>query len=208
MVVNMKALKTIVWKYEVSVCFADQFGHGRSYLHASLRRIALEEREPNKERCNSAEGKLRNNVTRHPPVLLKDTVRALPDLCRYRHGVRATARLLRNIKALILLLLVQLLDLLLHFLRVVTSLPDIIPLFPFVVLAGVDNLEHVLRGVLFFAALAAAVVLEVVEELLGVLADFAKVDGFAALGEEEEAIEFLEEDCAWLVDGAEDGLTG
>jgi hypothetical protein len=103
---------------------------------------------------------------------------------------------------------VQLLNLLLHFLRVVTGLPDIIPLFPFIVLAGVNDFEHVFRGVLFFAALAAAVVLEVVEELLGVLADFAEVDGFAALGEEEEAVEFLEEDCARLVDGAEDGLAG
>jgi hypothetical protein len=88
----------------------------------------------------------------------------------------------------------------------ISRLPYVEPLLPLVVLAGVDDFEHVLRGILFFAALAAAVVFEVVEKRLGVLADFAKVDSLAALGEEEEAVKFLEQDCARLVDGAEDGL--
>ncbi len=38
------------------------------------------------------------------------------------------------------------------------------------------------------------------------MADVAKVNCFTTFGEEEETIEFLEEDRAWLMDGGEDGL--
>jgi len=43
---------------------------------------------------------------------------------------------------------------------------------------------------------------------LGVLAELAEVDGLATAGKEEEAVELLEEDCAGLMNGAEDGLAG
>jgi hypothetical protein len=168
----------------------------------------LEEGEADEKRGYGAECEFGDNVARHTPVLLEYTVGALPDLCRERHGIRATTRLTRNVDVLVRLLLMQLIDLLLDFLRIVTLLPDIEPLLVLVVSASVDNLKHVFGRVLLLAALAPAMGLEVLEKRLGVLADFAEVDCLSAFGKEEQAVEFLEEDGAGLMDGAEDGLAG
>jgi hypothetical protein len=168
----------------------------------------LEKGEADEERGHGAKRELGDNVARHTPVLLEYTVCAFPDLCRERHSVCATARLTRNVNVLVRFLLVQLINLLLHLLRIVAFLPDIEPLLILIVLPGVDNLKHVFGGILLLAALASAVGLEVLEKRLGVLADFAEVDCLSAFGEEEQAVEFLEEDGAGLVDGAEDGLAG
>lgn len=45
-------------------------------------------------------------------------------------------------------------------------------------------------------------------QLARIWTDFAKVDGLAAGFEEQQAVEALEEQRRWLVNGAQDGLSG
>lgn len=59
--------------------------------------------------------------------------------------------------------------------------------------ARANHLKHVLRRVLLLVDLAPAVLLKVVDEGRCVLAEVAKVHSLAALLEEEEAVELLEE---------------
>lgn len=51
-----------------------------------------------------------------------------------------------------------------------------------------------------------AVLLEVVSERRGVCTDLAAVDSLATGGQEEQAVELLEQDGRRLMDGAQDGL--
>lgn len=71
---------------------------------------------------------------------------------------------------------------------------------------GADDLEHPLGRVRLGGAGVRAVALKVSRQDPGRLADLAKVDGPAALGEEQEAVEALEEHGRRLVDRAQDGL--
>lgn len=55
-------------------------GRENDCLHSGLCRIGLVERESNEETGNRAQAQLRNDVARHPPVLLEATICAFPDL--------------------------------------------------------------------------------------------------------------------------------
>ena len=89
-----------------------------------------------------------------------------------------------------------------------TALPHRVPVLAFAVDALGNDLEHELGGVLVIATAPGAVPLKVVEQRTRVLADVAKVDRLAALGQEQQAVELLEEDGVGLVDGAQHGLAG
>jgi hypothetical protein len=138
--------------------------------------------------------------------LLERAYSARLDLRRKRHREFSATRLRRDIEVLTLLALMQFIDLALNTLGFLALLPHIEPLLSVLVLASVDDLQHVLRWILIFTALASAVCFEVFQESVRVLAEFAEVNSLATTGEEEKTVEFLEQDGGRLVDGAEDGL--
>jgi hypothetical protein len=72
--------------------------------------------------------------------------------------------------------------------------------------SSADGIEHVLGGVGFRGTLGAAVGLEVVDQILGVMAERAVEDDATAGLEEEELVEVLKEDGGGLMDGAKDSL--
>jgi hypothetical protein len=84
-------------------------------------------------------------------------------------------------------------DLLKDHILFVARTPYVEPILILIVLAFVDDLEHVLSRILFVAAFACAVPLEVVEEGAGVFTDRAEINCLAAFGKEEKAVELLEE---------------
>jgi hypothetical protein len=108
----------------------------------------------------------------------------------------------------VLFLLMQVLNIALNFLCIFAVLPDVMPFFSLLVLPGVDDLEHILGWVLIFTALARSLVLEVVQQGLGILTNVTEVDSLATFGEEEKTVELLKEDGAGLMDSAKDGLAG
>ena len=73
--------------------------------------------------------------------------------------------------------------------------------------AGADGVEHPFGGI-GVGGTVGAVAAEVVEQNVGIFADVAEVDAFAAFLQEEEAVEVFEEGRVRLVDGAEDALAG
>jgi hypothetical protein len=87
-----------------------------------------------------------------------------------------------------------------------TFLPNNIPLFALVVRTIVDDLKHVFSGVLLFAAGSSTVRLEVLEQRARVLSNVTEVNGLTTLGQEQQAVERLEENSAGLMDGAENSL--
>ena len=72
---------------------------------------------------------------------------------------------------------------------------------------GSDSAQHVLSRVLILATRSSAVPFEVADQCLRVVADFPKIDWFAAIGEQEQPIELREKLGGWLMDRGEDCLT-
>jgi hypothetical protein len=178
-------------------------------LHPSLRGIGLEETESNEQSSRNTETKLGENVAGHAPVLLEDTVSDLYQLLCERHGkLRCGSRIIGAGNFFVLLVLVDAFDILFHDLSQVASLPYVMPIFILVVLPSIDNFKHVLGGIFLISALAGTVVLIVVEQRARILANLTKVDCSTATGQEQQAIELLEQDSRRLMNGAKDGLTG
>lgn len=68
------------------------------------------------------------------------------------------------------------------------------------------SFQDVLCRVLLLVAMPGAMLLEVLEQGIGILANGAKVYRSATLSEEQEIVEFLKKYRARLVDGRENGL--
>lgn len=178
-------------------------------LHTGHSTIGLPEGETNEETRSDTKEELGEDVVGHAPVLLENTTGNFHELGAEGHGeLRVGTSIFAASDLLMLLLEVNSLDLGLNTVAFVARLPDAVPIFAPGVGSVIDNLEHVLSGVLLVTASASAVALEIVEKGAGVVADITKVDSLTAAGEEEQAVELLEEDGAGLMDGAEDGLTG
>lgn len=80
------------------------------------------------------------------------------------------------------------------------------PVLPLVVGPIVNYLQHVLCRILFVATLPGTIGFEIIQKFAGILSDLAEVDGLATLGEKQEAVEFLKENGAGLMNGAKDSL--
>ncbi|TKW53776.1 hypothetical protein CTA1_1208 [Colletotrichum tanaceti] len=189
-------------------------------LHAGHAAVGLPEGEADEEAGGGAEEELGEDVAGHAPVLLEDADGDLGELRGEGHGELGVGAgggggvlfglLLRRRSAaapvLAPLLGVDPVNLGLDAGPLGARPPHGVPVLAPRVGAVVDDLEHVLGRVLVVAAGPGAVGLEVVEQGARVVANVAKVDGAAAAGEEQQAVELLEQDGAGLVDGAEHGL--
>lgn len=69
-----------------------------------------------------------------------------------------------------------------------------------------DGVEHVLCRVLVLTTRPSTVPLEVADQCFRVLADFSKVDLFAAFGQQKKTVELREQLRRRLMDRAENGL--
>ena len=133
-------------------------------LHACLRGICFVEGESDEEARDGAETELRHDVAGHAPVLLEVAVCALIDLEGERHGELGGSCFAGEVDGIVAFGFVELVDFVLDVLSFLTGFPDVEPVFASVILAGVDDFEHVFCGVLVFTAFSGAVGLEVVEE--------------------------------------------
>jgi hypothetical protein len=69
-----------------------------------------------------------------------------------------------------------------------------------------NGVKHPLSWVLGRLTRWSAKFLKISDHSSGVVADVAKVYRFAALCEQQKSVELLEDDCRWLMDGAENCL--
>lgn len=178
-------------------------------LHATGRVLAVEDRETDGESTAGGEQELGVDVRGAAPELLVETLGDLDEL-----GPEGRRELLVHVRGALLAsgslddrVVTEKGKLVLdtHVLRGRT--PDSRPVDIRVGTRGsTDNLEHVLSRVGVVRKGRAAVANEVVHESLRVLADLTKVHGLAALGEQQQAVEALEQDGRGLVDGAQDSL--
>lgn len=70
-----------------------------------------------------------------------------------------------------------------------------------------DDVEHPLCRVRSGRIWQPSILLEIVDQDRGTLADFTKVDSLSAFRQEQQAIETLEEHGGRLMNGAENGLS-
>lgn len=104
--------------------------------------------------------------------------------------------------------LVQFVNLGLNSLSLFAVPPDFMPVRSLSGRSSVDDLEHKFCRVLFIVTVSSTVILEVIKQSSGVLADVAKVHSLTTLSQEQETVKFLEQDGTGLMDSTEDGLTG
>lgn len=103
--------------------------------------------------------------------------------------------------------LVQFVNLSLDALGLFAVLPDFVPVRSLSGRSSVNDLEHEFCRVLFIVTVSSTVVLEVIKQSSGVLADVAKVHSLTTLGQEQETVKFLEQNSTGLMNSTKDGLT-
>lgn len=169
----------------------------------------VEEHEPDEEGDRGAQDELGVNVRRRAPVLLKDAPRHDEQLAPkgggefpiqratlpFRHGIVRGGGCL------------QPLQLRLDVVELLARPPRLVP----VDLGGgtrrrANDLQHPFGGIVAAGARMRAVSLKVGYHGGGAVANVAKVDCAAALGQKQQPVEALKEHRRRLVDGAEDGL--
>ena len=173
-------------------------------LHALLRSVGIVERESNEQTSRNAEHELSENVRGHTPVLAKGTLGDFGQLLGEGHGEFRVSVLVGFFMFLgVRLFIGDLINTLLDLLGFFAALPSLKPVVVF--LSG--NLKHVLSWVLVVATFACAIAGEVLQEGFRVVSDVTKVDGLAALSQEEESVELLEQNGRRLVNSTQDGLS-
>ena len=181
-------------------------------LQALQRRGRAVEAEADEQRRQDGQRRFRVDVRRRAPVLREDAQQTLPQLRGEGRRELAVAGLVRGQLAgshrpQARQLLGELVELAVHFGYLRAVAPHLRPVDVGVgARRGADDLEHPLGRVGLGRAGRRAVALEVVGHGAAAGADLAKVDGAAALGQEEQAVEALEQHGARLVDGEQDGL--
>lgn len=156
-----------------------------------------------------AEGqdRLGEDIRWAPPVLLKYTLRDLPELDSESGGELGVAGSVMQSRSARLGACTETSQFVLHTMIFGTLTPYSRPVdIRMSAGSSTNHVEHVLGGIGVGRAGRATVADEVVDQGLRVLANLAKVDRPPSLGEEEQPVESLEEHCGGLVDGAEDGL--
>lgn len=158
--------------------------------------------------CDSPKHPFRQDILRHTPVLLEDSLSDDNNLCPQRHSkLRILIVVVCSVSLATAMLLVELVNLLLDLVDFIARFPDFVPILPLTRGASIDNLKHKLGRVLLVITLSRAVTLKVVEKSPRVLANRAEVDSLSSLCQEQESVEFLEENSARLMDSAENGLS-
>lgn len=167
------------------------------------------EGETNEQAGRSTEGPLRENVLGHTPVLLEHSVSYNHDLRGQWHSKFAKLFFAWFVvSGSVTGLFVQLVNLSLNILCLLTILPNFVPVRSLSRRSSVDDLEHEFSRVLVILTVSSSIGLEVVKKCSGVLSDITEVDSLTALCQEEKAIEFLEKNSAGLMDGTENSLAG
>lgn len=95
----------------------------------------------------------------------------------------------------------------LHIFALFTFFPDRMPVLAMGVAAAVADFQKVLGRIFLLSTFPSALGLEVIEHDARIVSDVAKVDCFATLCQEEQAVKLLEENGAWLMDCAKHSLT-
>ncbi len=151
-------------------------------LHTSEGGLRVVKREPNEQTRHDSKAPFRNDILRHAPVLLEDSVRDDVDLEPEGHRELGVAHGLVLVFLLDgALLLMDAVDFVLDALTLGTLLPDVKPVCSTVVCLCVDDFDHVLCWILGLGTLASTVGLEVVEKSSRVVSNRTKVDRLATL---------------------------
>lgn len=167
----------------------------------------LEEDKADEEGDEDAQSCLGVDVRRRAPVLLEDTEQNLPELAQERSSKLAVAAAVLLLGGDVLGVVGQTLELGLDLGVLLAVPPGLVPVDVRLGSRGsTDDLEHPLGRVRVVRAREATVGLEVLRHGSRVLADVAEVDSLAALGQEEQAVESLEEHGRRLMNSTQDGL--